>query len=83
MLPRRRSEYDLRFPKREVFGRMKTEKTPTMIQHMIESLQVPVKELNAWELNFLSSVSTQFHMTGNLSDAQFEKLEEIYAEKTA
>ena len=60
-----------------------TPKTKETIEHFLSSLDHPVKELTAWESNFIISITDQFERRGTLSDKQFEILERIYAEKTA
>jgi hypothetical protein len=55
----------------------------TTISTWLTELERPAKQLSAWELNFLSSVSEQFYERGTLTDKQFDVLERIYAEKTA
>jgi len=62
---------------------MSTEDRRQLIEHMINSLQMPSKRLSSWELQFLESVNDQFTDRGSLSQRQFEKLESIYTEKTA
>lgn len=62
---------------------MKTEKTRELIEAWLHELENPVKPLTDWELNFLESISDQFHHRGDLSEEQFEILERIYAEKSA
>lgn len=62
---------------------MKTPQTKENIQHFLDELQRPVKILTEWELDFLSSITTQFERTGSLSEKQFVVLERIYADKTA
>jgi hypothetical protein len=56
--------------------------TNELIQHMLDALQTPHKELTKWEENFLESIGDQFEKRGSLSDRQTEILERIYAEKT-
>lgn len=60
-----------------------TKKSVENIEHFLRELQRPAKVLTAWELDFLSSVTTQFEQRGTLTDKQFTVLEKIYAEKTA
>lgn len=60
-----------------------TPRTPEMIQHMLDELKAPKKQLTQWELDFLSSITSQFEQRGSLSVKQFTKLESIYAEKSA
>lgn len=60
-----------------------TPKTDKLIEHMLEELETPSKTLSNWETKFFESVSDQWEQKHFLTDAQFEKLEEIYAEKTA
>jgi hypothetical protein len=62
---------------------MKTAKTPDVIEHFLDALERPAKQLTSWELDFLESITEQFERSGSLSDKQFEVLERIYAEKTA
>jgi hypothetical protein len=62
---------------------MKTKQTPELVEHFFKELEMPVKELTPWELDFLTSVKDQFDRKGVLTDRQFEVLEKIYAEKTA
>jgi hypothetical protein len=54
-----------------------------LIQHMLECLESPSRELTKWEEGFVESVREQFLERGSLSDRQTEILERIYAEKTA
>ena len=58
-------------------------KSRELILHMLTELEQPVKPLTKWEQSFVESISDQFGERGTLSDRQFEKLEDIYAEKTA
>lgn len=53
-----------------------------LIEHMLQALQMPSKELTKWEEGFLATVTDQWERTKNLSMTQYEKLEQIYAEKT-
>ena len=52
------------------------------IQHMLQTLESPSKELTKWEENFLESITEQFQKRQSLSERQYEILERIYAEKT-
>ena len=54
-----------------------------LAEHWIGELENPVKSLSAWEEGFLASVSDQLQHRGSLTENQMEKLEAIYAEKTA
>lgn len=60
-----------------------TEKTPAIIEHFLEALESPCRDLTKWEQDFIESVGNQFAERRTLSDRQFEILERIYAEKTA
>lgn len=62
---------------------MKTPNTPELVKHMLSELEQPARELTAWEVGFLESLTDQFERRGSLSARQFEILERIYAEKTA
>ena len=61
----------------------RTLKTKQLIEHMLNELGHPIKDLTKWEDDFVSSLNNQFDTRGTLSDKQFEILERIYAEKTA
>lgn len=61
---------------------METPKTPEIIQHFLDELQRPARELTEWEENFIESITDQFNRKRDLSDKQFKILERIYAEKT-
>lgn len=60
-----------------------TPKTDKLIEHMLKELETPTKTLTNWETKFFENVSDQWSSRHFLTDSQFEKLEEIYAEKTA
>jgi hypothetical protein len=63
-----------------------TDYTPTLIDHMLASLEDErqvTKRLDDWERTFLASVGGQWRASRSLTRPQCEKLEEIYAEKTA
>jgi len=60
----------------------RTKKTHETIQHMLDALDSPRHPLSKWEENFLATVNEQFESHRHLSDDQFEKLEEVYVEKT-
>lgn len=62
---------------------MKTPHTHEMIEHMINALEQPSRELTEWEDNFMNSIKRQYALKSILSDKQFEILERIYAEKTS
>jgi hypothetical protein len=62
---------------------MSTPKNVETIEHFLRELEHPAKRLTVWELEFMTDVKDQFDRTGFLSQGQFEKLEQIYAEKTA
>ncbi len=51
------------------------------IQHHLDCLQRPYKQLNAWELDFLTSVTDQFNRSLHLTEHQREKLKDIYEKK--
>lgn len=53
-----------------------------VIADWIERVNTEGRNLNAWELGFMESITDQFERTHRLSDLQEEKLEKIYAEKT-
>lgn len=61
----------------------KTPKTKGTITHFLHELETPSKRLTSWEMDFLESVTDQFHHRGDLSDKQFETLERIYADRTS
>jgi hypothetical protein len=60
-----------------------THKTADTIQHMLDALTTPSHELTKWEENFLMSIRGYFNRRHMLTDAQFERLDEIYTHKTA
>lgn len=62
---------------------MQTKQTPETVEHFLRELERPAKTLTTWELDFLTSIRDQFDQRGRLTERQFEKLESIYAEKTA
>jgi hypothetical protein len=59
----------------------RTPRTPEIIAHFFDSLEMPAKTLTEWELGFLESAKDQFDRRGALTDRQFEILERIYTEK--
>lgn len=61
---------------------MKTPNTPENCERFLHALQMPSKPLSTWELQFLESVQGKFDRRGFLTDGEFDKLEEIFAEKT-
>ncbi len=40
------------------------------------------RSLTTWEEEFMESITEQFEATGDLSEAQIDTLERIYAERT-
>ena len=54
-----------------------------LIDHMITTTNDEGKDLTAWELGFMESITEQWISKGFLSDRQSEILEKIYAEKIA
>ena len=54
-----------------------------LIEHMLESLATPSRELTKWEEDFIASITETFTAWKHLSDKQFEVLNRIYAEKTS
>jgi len=62
---------------------IRTTKTHEIIEHMLDALERPNRDLTEWEDNFLASIKHQYAFKSDLSDKQFEILERIYAEKTA
>lgn len=52
------------------------------IQHMLQALETPSKDLTKWEEDFTQSVRQQFNVRGTLTDRQVEILDGIYTEKT-
>jgi hypothetical protein len=50
---------------------------PTMLQ----DLEIPNKKLTKWEESFVESITDQWERQMNLTDRQFEILEQIYTEK--
>ena len=60
-----------------------THKRTTLIQHMLDALETPHKDLTSWEETFIGSLAEQFDSRRSLSDRQFDILERIYTEKTA
>ncbi len=48
----------------------------------IECVNTEGRNLSAWEVNFMESITDQFERAGSLSERQREILERIYAEKT-
>jgi hypothetical protein len=53
-----------------------------LVEHMLEGLERPVKELTKWELGFVESITEQWTAREWISDRQMEILEKIYAERT-
>lgn len=51
------------------------------VTRWLEALENPTKALNAWEEDFLESVSDDFTRYGRLTQNQMDKLEEIYDRK--
>ena len=52
------------------------------IDYMLSALEAPVRDLSAWEENFVESVTEQWKEKHWLSERQQEILERIYSEKT-
>lgn len=52
-------------------------------EHMLKELESPSKPLSDWEENFLDDMRSKLEEWGSLTERQFDKLESIYAEKTA
>lgn len=50
---------------------------PTMLQ----DLEIPSKPLTKWEESFIENITDQWERQNNLTDGQFEKLQEIWKEK--
>lgn len=53
-----------------------------VIADWIERVNTEGRDLTAWELGFMESITDQFERGKNLTDLQVERLESIYAEKT-
>lgn len=52
------------------------------IEHMLQSLEAPSRDLTKWEEDFVESVTDQFGERGELSERQVEILTKIYKEKS-
>lgn len=61
---------------------MTNQQKKEFIQHMLTSLEAPIRSLSKWEEDFIASITDQFNTRGTLSDRQVEILEKVYAEKT-
>lgn len=61
---------------------MRTPNTPKLALDFIEALQSPSKRLSYWEHNFVAHMAELIEEGHKLTDPQFYKLEEIYAQKT-
>lgn len=54
-----------------------------VIQSWIDAiLEEASDKINDWEANFIDSIQTSLNRYGKLTEAQENKLENIYAEKT-
>jgi hypothetical protein len=51
------------------------------VSTMLQDLEIPSKELTKWEQSFIESITDQWERQNNLTDLQFETLEQIYKEK--
>ena len=60
---------------------MKASKDSAIIQHYLNSLEMPAKALTDWELARLREITDIFVAQGYLSERQFEVLERIYTDK--
>jgi len=49
-----------------------------MLEDCVEAAKTRNHPFNAWELEFIESVSNQFELTGSLSKTQENKLEQIW-----
>jgi hypothetical protein len=58
-------------------------KDPDTLRKWLEAILMEASDkLNEWELNFLNNIETVLDHRQRLSQAQEEKLETIYADKT-
>ena len=60
----------------------KKRQPPEVLQHWIDTVNDEGHELTTWELDFMESITDQFHSHPSLSEKQEEILSRIYAEKT-
>ena len=58
-----------------------TEAKAREASHMLDDLESPRKVLNAWEQEFVESVSDQYGRNFKLSERQFDVLKRIHGEK--
>ena len=56
-------------------------KTDNDIEEMITRCGDEARNLTRWENNFIEGINDDWTNRGWLSDAQYEKLEEIYTER--
>lgn len=55
---------------------------PKRIQWILDNLSEPHIEMSEWEEKFFESIGKQFERKRSLSDAQYDKLEEVYTRLT-
>lgn len=60
-----------------------TETEKLKIREWLELVNTEGRNLTAWELSFMESITDQFERWETLSERQIEILEQIYAEKTS
>jgi len=60
-----------------------TETEKLKIREWLELVNTEGRNLTAWELSFMESITDQFERWETLSERQIEILERIYAEKTS
>ena len=60
-----------------------TETEKLKIREWIELVNTEGRNLTAWELSFMESITDQFERWETLSERQIVILERIYAEKTS
>ena len=60
-----------------------TETEKLKISEWLELVNTEGRNLTAWELSFMESITDQFERWETLSERQIEILERIYAEKTS
>lgn len=52
-----------------------------LIQHMINELETLGRNMTPWEIRFLEDIVDQWDRDREITEAQYEKLKEIYEDK--
>lgn len=54
---------------------------PQRVKHILEDVTDAIDTCNEWEQSFVRSVEEQFRKKGELTDGQYDKLEQIWEKR--